>query len=66
MEVSVQLDNFLENVCDDSRLSNLKKVSDLYRKLVKAKKYTRFTLVFLLMKLALILLIVTPAIASIL
>ena len=60
-DLSVQLDNFLENVRDDSRLSNLKGVSDLCRKLVETKKYTSFTLVFIL-KLALILPVATPTI----
>ena len=53
-DITVQLDNFLENVRGDSRLSNLKGFSDLYRQLVETKKHTSFPLVFLLVKLALI------------
>jgi F0F1-type ATP synthase delta subunit len=58
-DLSIQLDNFLENVRDDSRLSNLKGVSELCRKLVETKKHTSFPLVFLLVKLALILPVAT-------
>ncbi|KAM3352542.1 hypothetical protein ACQJBY_024025 [Aegilops geniculata] len=61
-DLSVQLDNFLENVRDDTRLSNLKGVSDLCRKLVETKKYTSFPLVFLLVKLALILPVATATV----
>src|SRR4051812_4786855 len=61
-DLSVQLENFLENVRDDSRLSNLKGVSDLCRKLVETKKHTSFPLVFLLVKLALILPVATATV----
>ncbi|XP_044396777.1 zinc finger MYM-type protein 1-like [Triticum aestivum] len=61
-DLSVQLDNFLENVRDDSRISNLKGVSDLCRKLVETKKYNTFPLVFLLVKLALILPVATATV----
>jgi hypothetical protein len=49
-DLSIQLDNFIKNVRDDSRLSNLKGVSELCRKLVETKKHTSFPLVFLLVK----------------
>jgi hypothetical protein len=52
-------DNFLENARDDSRLSNLKGVSDLCIKLNETNKHTSCHLVFILVKLALILLVVT-------
>jgi hypothetical protein len=61
-DLSIQLDNFLENVRDDSRLSNLKGVSELCRKLVETKKHTSFPLVFLLVKLALILPVATATV----
>jgi hypothetical protein len=61
-ELSIQLDNFLKNVRDDSRLFNLKGVSDLCRKLVETKKHTSFPVVFLLVKLALILPVATATV----
>lgn len=51
-DLSVQLHNFLENSHGDLRLSNLIGISDLCRKLIETKKYTIFSLVFLLVKLA--------------
>jgi hypothetical protein len=61
-DLSIQLENFLENVRDDSRLSNLTGVSDLCRKLVQTKKHTSFPLVFILVKLALILPVATTTV----
>jgi hypothetical protein len=54
-DLTIQLDNFLENACDHLRLSILKGVSDVYKKLVETNKHTGFPLVFFFVKLALIL-----------
>ena len=53
-ELSCQLDNFVENIRDDSRFFNVKGVGDLCQKLVETKKHTGFHLVFLLLKLILV------------
>ena len=44
-ELSCQLDNFVANIGDDSRFSDLKGVSDLCKRLVETKKHTTFPLV---------------------
>jgi hypothetical protein len=61
-ELSCQLDNFVENIRDDSRFSDLKGVGDLCQKLVEKKKHTTFPLVFLLLKLTLVLPVATATV----
>jgi hypothetical protein len=61
-ELSCQLDNFVENIRDDNRFSDLKGVGDLCQKLVEKKKHTTFPLVFLLLKLTLVLPVATATV----
>ena len=61
-ELSSQLDNFVENIRDDSKFSDLNGVSDLCKKLVERKKHTTFPLVFLLLKLTLVLPVATATV----
>ncbi|XP_025877593.1 uncharacterized protein [Oryza sativa Japonica Group] len=61
-ELGCQLENFVENIRDDSRFCNLKGLADLCKKLVEKKKHTSYHLVFLLLKLVLILPVATASV----
>jgi hypothetical protein len=62
VELSCQLDNFVENIRDDSIFSDLRGTGELYRKLVEMKKHTAFSPVFLLVKLTLVLPVATATV----
>ncbi|XP_020987494.1 uncharacterized protein LOC107465075 [Arachis duranensis] len=57
-----QLENFILDMCLDDQFSNINEISGLSQKLVETKKYIIYSLVFLLLKLALILPVATASV----
>jgi len=55
--LSCELNTFIINVHDDGRFSNLRGIGALLRKLLQTKKHMGFPHLYLLMKLALLLLV---------
>ena len=62
MALDCQLENYIVDVWLDSRLLELKGISDLSEKLVDTMKHIVYPLVYLLLKLALILPVVTASV----
>ena len=62
MALDCQLENYIVDVRSDSRFLELKGIGDLSEKLVDTMKYIVYPLVYLLLKLALILPVVTASV----